>query len=214
MAADRRDLYPDMAGAADGGRPSLWADLEGAGRPVRGSGTADAARPVPGVDLMDGDHPLPCPDRADAADGGHPLHGFLWEDPAGDDRRFHEEDPMAGGHPRLSPDRADGEGGDPEFLPSAGAADGGHRLHAAAPPKNAGSPDHGGPDRSGRPAAARGRGSPRPRSVPGFLPLLAVVLEADPRGASGRVHRRPGLLRSVVLSSCTSLHTAAPSTRI
>ena len=190
-----------------------------AGRPRPSPGKADAVggdHPLHAADPADGDRPRLAPGKADVAGGGHPLHDFLWEDPVDGDRRFRGADPVAAGrpgrgsetadagHPLLAPDRADAAGGDPEPLPSAGAADGGHRLHAAAPPKNAGPPGHGDPDRPGRPAAARGRGSPRRRSVPGCRRPPGAGLGGDPRGVSGRV--RPGPLHSVVLSCRCSFH--------
>ncbi len=204
------------ADAADGGRRFRAADPVAGGRPGRGA------------DLRDAGHPRPSPDKAGAAGGGHPRHGShgsLWVDRAGDGRRFRAADPVAGGRPGHGSEtvaagrRVRGTGlrgaGHPRPAPGrAGAADGGRRLLAAAPPKSAGPPGHGDPDRPGRPAVARGRGSPRRRCAPGFRRLPAADLGGDPRGVSARAHRRPARRRSVVLSYCPFLHAAAPSTRI
>ena len=110
----------------------------------RGSETADGGRPDRGADLADDGRPGRAPGRADAAGGGHPLHGSLWADRADGDHRA----PRGGPGGRRCPVRG------------SETADGGH------PGRGADLMDDGHP----RPAPEGGRGGRRsspPRGGPG-----------------------------------------------
>jgi hypothetical protein len=203
--------FPGKADAADGGRRLPAAGRRGGDRRPPFPGMAGAGRRLHGAAPGDGDHPLLFPGREDAVDGGRLLPAAGRTD---------------GGRLLPSLGRAGAAGGD-RPLPWPGVAGGGPPGLAAA--SQPGAPG-GDPDRRGRPAAARGRGSPRRRSVHGSPPGLPGVglpgidfPGVDPVGGlpeagpgadlvgevlrtalRGRVHR-PRPLRFVVLSFCLSL---------